>query len=90
MIRRNPKQHEPHSGGDFPASFTTCTVPFKKLDPVKEWSPYCQVPSVQAARSNLPLQQLSLSLVPPTFALTMEEKLFIDRRVAETRWLPIF
>ena len=40
--------------------------------------------------SNLPLQQLSLSLVPPTFALTMEEKLFIDRRVAETRWLPIF
>ena len=27
----------------FPASFTTCTVPFKKRDSSKEWAPYCQV-----------------------------------------------
>jgi hypothetical protein len=69
VIQRAPERRP--LGRPFPASFTTCTVPFKKRDSSKEWAPYCL--------------KLCLALDPPSFALTTEEKLYIDRRVAETR-----
>ena len=53
VIQRTPEKQEEDArhfperqeedARHFPASFTTCTVPFKKRDSSKEWAPYCQV-----------------------------------------------
>jgi len=71
VIKKTPYKSD---RDEFPTPFMNNLGPFRKLERVKEWIPYCQ--------------KLSSSLQgSPSFRLTCEESLFIDQRVSETKAL---